>query len=169
MIEIPITTQRLAIRCFEPADLERFLTFMLDKESTRYLAFPADQTTAAGARQLFDAVIDAYDSPDPIHAYAIADLASGKYVGSCGFALHEPGIAECYYSVNRDHRGNGIATEATRALVGALAALVEVRAYCHPENAAAHAVATSCGLQHRGRVRRVQTDLEVEEFALPTL
>lgn len=164
MIDLPIATERLTIRRLTPRDLDTFLEFMLDEDSTRYLAFEPEQTTAEGAKGLFEYVLQAYDTPEPVHACAIADKATDEYLGSCGFSPYEEGVVECYYSVNAPHRGKGIAAEATTALVTVLSATVEVRAYCHPDNAAAHKVALRAGLEHAGSARNANSGLEGELF-----
>ena len=164
MIDTPISTERLTIRRFRPADIEGYLHFMLDDNSTRFLAFETEHKTEVGARALFDYVIANYDSEEVVHAYAIIDDSTGTYVGSCGFAPYEDGIVECYYCVNRDHRGRGIANEATSALVRALSRSVEVRAYCHSDNIAAHTVAKKCGMEHVGPGRNKNTGLDGELF-----
>jgi RimJ/RimL family protein N-acetyltransferase len=149
-MKIPIETKRFVIRRFEESDLQRFLSFMLNEDSTKYLMFEAEQKTGAGARALFDYVRDAYDSNEPIHSYAIAEKETNRYVGSCGYAPYDDGIVECYYSVNNDEVGKGIATEVTSVLAKLLSSEVEVRAYCHPDNYAAHAVAKKSGFEPKG-------------------
>ncbi|MCO6510900.1 MAG: GNAT family N-acetyltransferase [Aridibacter famidurans] len=146
----PIHTKRLTIRRFEPSDLEPFLEFMTDEGSTRYLQFEEEHKSIAGATGLFEAVLAAYDSDEPVHSYAIADRESGEYLGSCGYAPYSEGICEVYYAVNRKHSGKGIATEATRAIAELLAEDFEVRAYCAPENKAAHRVALAAGFEDQG-------------------
>ncbi|MEM8536187.1 MAG: GNAT family N-acetyltransferase [Chloroflexota bacterium] len=150
MFSVPLETERFVIRRFKPKDLEDFLAFMLDDESTKYLAFEDEQKTAAGARALFDFVCSSYESDNPIHSYVIAEKGSDRYLGSCGFAPYDEGIYECYYSVNTAARGQGVATEATKAMVQLLAEDSEVRAYCHPENHTSRAVATKVGFVHKG-------------------
>ncbi|WP_080811033.1 GNAT family N-acetyltransferase [Halomicronema hongdechloris] len=150
MLHLPIETERLRIRRFEPSDSLPFLEFMLDQASTRYLMFEARQKTEPGARELFESVCSAYDSPAPIHAYAIATKDSNRYLGSCGYSPYDDGIVECYYSINRSEWGRGFATEALIALASQLATQVEVRAYCHPDNVAAHAVARKAGFVDQG-------------------
>jgi len=137
---------------------------MLDEESTRYLAFDDEQKTAAGAEALFELVCSAYDSEDPIHSYAIAQKSSDRYVGSCGFAPYDDGIYECYYGVNKAERGQGVATEVTRAMAKRLAETSEVRAYCHPENNAAHAVAKKAGFSRQGMSLHKNFGIESELF-----
>lgn len=161
MIEIPINTERLIIRPFESKDLEPFLSFMLDDESTRFLTFDAEQKTKPGATALFEYVLQAYASPEPVHSYAIVERETGEYVGSCGYAPYEEGIVECYYCVNSEHRGKGIATEAAKALIQALVSSTEfreIRAYCHPENSAAHDVALRLGMTAKGQAKHKDLD-----------
>ncbi len=167
LINLPIETERLIIRRFKEEDLDGFLCFMLNEESTKYLVFKPEQKTESGAKALFDNVVNAYDTQDAVHGHAIVDKAAGEYVGSCGFMTYEDGIVECYYSINAEHCGKGFATEATKALVEALSETFEVRAYCHSENLAAHAVARKCGMEHRGVARNKNTGLEYELFVRP--
>ena len=164
MFSVPLETERFRIRKFEPKDLRAFLAFMLDSESTKYLAFGDEQKTEEGAKELFNFVCSSYGSDRPVHSYAIAEKNSDRYVGSCGFAPYDEGICECYYSVNEAERGRGIATEVTKAMVRVLSEAVEVRAYCHPENNSAHAVAKKAGFTHHGRQPHQNFGIEGELF-----
>ena len=150
MIKIPMETSRFVIRRFEENDFQSFLNFMLDEESTKFLMFENEQKTESGAKALFDYVCGAYNSSEPVHSYAIAEKDTNRYVGSCGYAPYDDGIVECYFSINREEVGKGIATETTSALVKELSNVVEVRAYCHPENYAAHSVARKSGFESKG-------------------
>ena len=161
MIEIPISTERLIIRPFETKDLDPFLRFMMDDESTRFLTFEDEQKTKQGATALFEYVLQAYASPEPVHSYAIVERETDEYVGSCGYAPYEEGIVECYYCVNAEHRGKGIAIEATKSLIQELsnaAGVKEVRAYCHTENSAAHIVALRLGMTAKGQAKHKDLD-----------
>jgi RimJ/RimL family protein N-acetyltransferase len=145
-IELPILTDRLRIRRFGERDREAFLGFMLDPECTRYLMFPDEMKTRAGASGLLDAVTASYDADEPILSYAIALGEDDSYVGSCGLAAYPEGGCEVYYALNPGFRGRGYATEAMAALLARLPAHMMVRAFCHPENEAAHAVARRLGM-----------------------
>lgn len=149
-MKIPLGTKRFMIRRFHASDLPRFLDFMLDHESTAFLMFDPQQKTEEGAMALFNAVCGAYDLEEPIHSYAIADKDTNRYIGSCGYALYDDGVFECYFSVNQDETGKGVATEATSALVQELSKQAEIRAYCHPDNIAAHTVAKKSGFVPMG-------------------
>lgn len=161
MIELPISTERLIIRKFESQDLDPFLSFMLNDNSTRFLTFEDEQKTEPGATALFEYVLQAYTSPDPVYSYAIVELETDEYVGSCGYAQYEEGVVECYYCVNAEHRGKGIATEAAKALIQALSKtneFKEIRAYCHAENTAAHDVALRLGMKAIGLAKHKDLD-----------
>ncbi|MEE9190943.1 MAG: GNAT family N-acetyltransferase [Candidatus Neomarinimicrobiota bacterium] len=167
MIQIPIETDRLVIRRFKEKDLKAFLEFMLDAEATQYLTFEDKQKTEGGAKALFDYVCSAYDSGQPIHSYVIAEKSSDRYLGSCGYTPYDEGIYECYYSVNKSEQGDGIATEATRAITEQLARAHELRAYCHPKNYAAHAVARKVGFKPQGIKLHKNLSIESELFVYP--
>ena len=83
-------------------------------------------------------------------SYAIAEKKTNQYVGSCGYAPYENGTVEFYYSVNKDETGKGIATETISELAKELSKEVVVRAYCHPDNYAAHSVAWKSGFVPKG-------------------
>lgn len=166
MFSVPRETERFVIRRFEAKDLSAFLAFMLDDESTKYLAFEDEQKTEDGATALFHFVCSAYESENPIHSYAIAEKVTDRYLGSCGFAPYDEGIYECYYSVNQTELGKGVATEVTSAIAHTLSANFEIRAYCHADNHAAHVVAKKAGFMHQGTHMHKNFGMEGELFYL---
>lgn len=169
MIHLPIQTERLTIRKLTLSDLEAFLSFMLDNESTKFLAFTREQKTEAGARELFNFVIESYSSSRPIHSYAIENQKNHQYIGSCGFADYSQGIFEIYYSINHESRSQGFATESTKALINYLANtsdINEIRAYCHPDNLLAHSVAKKSGMLPKGLALHENFGMKGELFAI---
>ena len=79
---------------------------------------------------------------------------------SLRIAERTPTGAEIGYSVVRDYRGRGIATEAVAALVGEgfeQAHLQQVRAYCVPENAHRARSCAATGFHDEGTVRHGAT------------
>lgn len=149
-MKIPLDTEHFMIRRFQASDLPKFLDFMLNQESTAYLMFEPQQKMEKGAMALFDAVCEAYDSAEPVHSYAISDKRTNRYIGSCGYAPYDDGVFECYYSVNQDETGKGVATEVMSVLAQELSLEAEIRAYCHPDNYAAHSVAKKSGFVPMG-------------------
>ncbi len=156
-IDLPLNTDLLRIRRFQPSDREAFLTFMLDPDSTRFLMFPDEVRTETGASGLLDQVIAAYDSEEPIQSYVIALQGDDRYVGSCGLAPYPVGGCEIYYALNPECRGHGYATEAMAALLARIPGDVIVRAFVHPRNRAAHAVAERLGMVSRGEHAHAQS------------
>jgi RimJ/RimL family protein N-acetyltransferase len=68
--------------------------------------------------------------------------------------------AEIGYSVVREHRGQGVATEAVAALIEEAfkrARLAEIRAYCLPENLSSRAVLRHNGFEDQGTLARGAT------------
>lgn len=152
-----IETQRLLIRPFQSKDLPFFLEFMLDEMATEYLSFTDSQKTPEGARALFWQVVESYSTDDPTLALVIEDKENGYFMGSCGGApLAEEGVVECYYSLLPKYWGMGFATEASKALVGYLLSLNEVRvvkAFVSPYNPRSIHVAERIGMQALGQAR----------------
>ncbi|MBE9040863.1 GNAT family N-acetyltransferase [Oscillatoriales cyanobacterium LEGE 11467] len=161
-ISLPLRTQRLVVRKFQPSDLPAYLEFMLDGESTQYLAFDDAQKTESGATELFNYVVSAYDSENPVHAYAIALAETDRYVGSCGFSPYEDDVVECYYSINPGDRRQGYAIEAMQGLLEALVAsgIGEVRAYASAQNIPSLKLAQKLGMTNRGPVVHAHSGLE---------
>ncbi|MEB3283641.1 MAG: GNAT family N-acetyltransferase [Lyngbya sp.] len=162
-IPLPIPTARLIIRQFIPDDIAGYLAFMLDPQSTQYLAFQDSQKTPEGATELLNFVCSSYRSENPIHAYAIAFKDSDEYVGSCGFASEALNCVEIYYSINSQYRRQGYAYEATKALINALKSnpfISEIRAYSAPENQASLNLAQKLGMISKGQVVHPHSGLE---------
>lgn len=160
---LPIRTENLILRQFFPEDLKAYLEFMLDSESTQYLAFDQAQKTEKGATELFNFVMSSYDSENIVHAYAIALADSNQYVGSCGFAGDGANNIECYYSIHPKHRRQGYAYEAMRALfevLQSIPSIAEIRAYCAPENTASMGLAEKLGFKRIGHVVHPHSGLE---------
>ncbi|MEM8778142.1 MAG: GNAT family N-acetyltransferase [Cyanobacteria bacterium P01_G01_bin.49] len=167
MFLVPLKTERLVIRKFQQKDLSAFLEFMLDEESTKYLAFTEEQKTEEGAKALFDLVYQSYESQTPIHSYVIAGQDQDHYLGSCGFTPYDEDIYECYYSVSKAQWGQGVATEAIKTIAEELSKTAEIRAYCHPNNVAAHRVAKKAGFIPKGLTLHQHFDIEGELFVYP--
>jgi ribosomal-protein-alanine N-acetyltransferase len=172
MLNLPITSDRLIIRQFSATDLDTYLEFMLDPDSTKYLAFAPEQKTRQGATDLFNYVVASYAADNPaevIHAYAIALKEDNTYIGSCGFSAYEPpAIYECYYSINQPYRQQGYAYEAMLALIKALAetaTITELRAYSNPANLASIKLAQKLGFSDRGKTTHQHSGLDGVMYA----
>ena len=152
MKDLHIETKRLSIRPFQEKDLDLFLEFMLDENATKYLMFTDEQKTKQGATDLFNFVVNSYNTENPVHSYAIVDKED-NFVGSCGFSpLDETKkMYECYYSILPRYWRQGFATESTKALLEYCfneLGIEEMRAYMHPDNPMSEGVAKKVGMKY---------------------
>jgi hypothetical protein len=67
-----IETPRLIIRPLVAGDLETFVSFMTDEETTTAFMFSDEQKTEKEAQVFFDRIITSYSSNAPYFVYAIA-------------------------------------------------------------------------------------------------
>lgn len=115
--QLPIDTHRLRIRRFRQEDGATFAEFMTDATSTAFLEFGGEeQRTEAGAKALIQTTIDAYDSEQPLLAFAVEALPGGAFVGFCGLHPHDSTTVEIMYAVMPSARKRGYATEIAKTL-----------------------------------------------------
>lgn len=113
---LPIKTARLQIRQFSQADIEPFVHFMTDRESTQFLTFGEEQKTAAGAKELIQMTIGSYNSATPMLAFAVEEQATRTFVGFCGLTPHDNETVEIMYAIMPSARRQGFATEVAAQL-----------------------------------------------------
>jgi RimJ/RimL family protein N-acetyltransferase len=162
-----IQTNRLVLRRHRLEDLDAFIAFLGDAAATRYMAFTPEQKTPEGARQMLDYVIASYATDAAIFSLTIADPVTDRYLGSCG-ANPDGEDIEIYYTILPEFQGEGLATDAARALVEHLAAATPARivAYVVEENAGSVRVAERLGFADAGPVDRRAASGELEYAAL---
>ena len=150
-----IAADHVVLRRHKPEELDAFAAFLADEDATRYMAFTPEQKTRAGAAQMLDYVISAYDTEAAVFSLTIADPETDEYLGSCG-ASPDGGELEIYYTVVPRRQGEGIATEAARALVDHLRSeqQSDLTAYVVEENVASVAVVKHLGFSDSGVVKR---------------
>ncbi len=169
MLSVPdqLATSRMVLRRHKPENLDAFAAFLADEDATRYMAFTPEQKTRAGASQMLDYVIAAYDTDAAVFSLTIADRETDEYLRSCG-ANPDGEEIEIYYTVVSHRQGEGITTDASRALVNHLRRETQSRlvAYVVEENAASVAVAERLGFSDSGAVNRQAStgDLEHSEM-----
>lgn len=167
MCEQPIDTACLRIRRFEQGDVEPFISFMIDRESTQFLTFDNEQKSSKGAKALLKATIRSYDSEHPMLAFAIEELTTRTFVGFCGLTPHDQETVEIMYAVMPGARRKGYATEIATAL--AQYALDElgydrVVAPIAPTNEFSKVVAAKAGFKDCGLTANANTAVVVHQF-----
>ena len=148
---LPLLTERLELRAFEPSDLEALHAVNGDPEVTRFMRpYPTIEHT----RRALDIHVREARAGNPAF-WAVIERASGDLIGDAGVGLID-GIGpefELGYALGTPWWGRGYATEAARAVrdyaLGELA-LPEVLALVRPGNAASINVVEKIGMERVG-------------------
>jgi RimJ/RimL family protein N-acetyltransferase len=85
--------------------------------------------------------------------FCLVDRGTRQVLGVAGLNRDGPGSAELHYWIRSDHSGQGLTTEACRALVDWAPRVLEVRRltlWAGRDNAASRRVATKLGFAHVG-------------------
>ena len=149
-----IETERLVLRPVALQDVEDVLAFATDAEWARYLPVPQPYTRRDAeefvAGQL---LIEREKNP----SWAI--VCDGVVIGGINLRLDvENHACELGYSVARKHWGQGLATEAARAVIDAAfqadKTLHKVRAMADVRNGASQRVMAKVGMTREGVLRQ---------------
>jgi [ribosomal protein S5]-alanine N-acetyltransferase len=150
-VALPILTERLEIRVFDPGDLHALHAVYGDPEVTRWM--PA-YSTIEHTRRALEKHVAAGRAGGPA-LWAVVERASGELIGDAGFAPLD-GVGpevELGYTLGRHWWGRGYATEAARACLaeafGPLG-LERVVAVVRPENDASIHVLEKLGMMREG-------------------
>lgn len=113
---LAITSPRLVVRRFSPADLYDILDFVSHPSVAR--AAPEIEATEAGVKQYID-LQNSYQpfEQDKCFDLAIERRADGKVIGLLTLVRREHEQGALGYALGIEHRGQGYVTEAARALI----------------------------------------------------
>jgi ribosomal-protein-alanine N-acetyltransferase len=150
-VAIPILTERLEIRAFEPSDLRALHAVYGDPEVTRWMP---SYSTIDQTRRALEKHVAAGRTGGPA-LWAVVERSSGELIGDAGLAPLD-GVGpevELGYTLGRRWWGRGYGTEAARAcLAEALGplGLKRVVAVVRPENDASIHVLEKLGMTREG-------------------
>ncbi len=116
-VDIILQTARLTLRRFVPQDLDDLLALYADPEVTRHI--PDAPTTPEGTVRELAWHISGPDGQPELGLWATIHRDTGAIIGRCGllpWALDGKREVEVAYLFARQHWGQGLATEAARAL-----------------------------------------------------
>ncbi|WP_062134753.1 GNAT family N-acetyltransferase [Demequina aestuarii] len=146
-----IDTERLTLRCYEPADLDS-MSAVITAERDRLAVFmPWARSEPISPRERAEVVatfIREFDERENF-TFGMFDRQSGEYVGSTGMHTRlGPDAFEIGYWIRADREGTGLIREAVAAQTWVAletlgAAWVEIR--CDPANARSRRVPDSLG------------------------
>ena len=143
-----LETERLVFRPFTPGDLPLLLDLHSDPQVQRYIGGMWE----AGACQRR---LDQYVADQAAHGVSKwkAFLKDGTFVGRAGISFWAVTGFELGYSFKRMAWGQGLATEAARAIVGwawANTAVDRLCGFTEPENLASRRVLEKVGMNYEG-------------------
>lgn len=151
---LPLITPRVLVREFTPADFAALRAIDADPEVLRYRSRP--EITPDMTREFLAQAASSAAEGAGRARYALAVVLrggpqAGQLIGQCGLTRLPPGTeAFLWYSLNRQHWGQGYMTEAARAVLAfgfEAAGLERIFAECHPENLASVQVMQRIGLR----------------------
>lgn len=112
---LPIETDRLRLRLFEPSDAARLAAYRSDESVARYQSWTEmthDEATAFISEQ------PRHPEHDQWFQIAIADKHTDDLIGDIGLCTHAPGTnAEIGFTLAPLAQGRGFASEACRAAI----------------------------------------------------
>lgn len=143
-----LRTERLLLRPFGSGDVDDVFAYATDPEWSRYLPVP-DPYTRRDAEEFVARCLLA----DGEKRFEWAVVHEGRVSGGVSLRVQRPGVAEMGYSIARPLWGQGLATEAARAVVEHAfenLGLVHVHAYADIRNEASWRVMEKLGMQRVG-------------------
>lgn len=148
-----LETERLILRRWSLDDAGALFEICRDAEVMRYIGTRKPYTTLAEAEKFLHWAV-AYQKENGFCRWAVVEKASGKIIGSCGFAYpHATPEVELGYLFDRAVWGKGFATEAASACLdygfGKLG-FREIIAITDLENIASQKVLEKIGFTQRG-------------------
>jgi ribosomal-protein-alanine N-acetyltransferase len=148
-----ITTDRLQLRPWSFDDLPDVLSYATDEEFGRYLPVPRPYDEAQARRYIASQIL--LDGKQRI-AWAIR--RAQHTIGGINVSFHDDfRIAELGYAVSRAHWGQGLASEAARAVIATAFTthpqLARVRAMADARNTRSHRVMEKVGMTREGLLR----------------
>ncbi len=150
MLDLPLSTDRLLLRLHAPEDRAPFISLVTDERFFEHLIVPERQRTPEGAAEVFDTIRSSYGTDEPVWGLTVADRARDEFIGTVALHLAPFGEAfELFYAIVPHRWGEGLATEAVKALLDALPDK-DIVALTSPANVRSRHVALAAGMEDAG-------------------
>lgn len=152
-----LETARLRLRRLTMRDAADIYDYSRDPQVARHVLWDAHRSIGE-SRAYLRYMLRKYRMNEPA-SWGIELKSTGRVIGTIGFMWIQPdnAAAEVGYSLARDHWGEGIMTEALRAVIAYAfdnLRLNRVEAIHELDNPASGAVMRKCGMRHEGRLRQ---------------
>ncbi len=156
---LPRTVERIVLRRLRPADLTDFQSYRTDLEVGRYQGWSPVPSSVARVF-LTDMSVVKFTAVDVWFQLGIADRLTDRLIGDIGFSICGPGHqhAELGFTLARPAQGQGLATEAVRAMIDVLfehTGIARVVSMVHTQNHACVRLLQRVGMTLVGTVDSV--------------
>lgn len=155
--DLPVLeTERLRLRKLTPDDAPDIFEYASDPEVTRYLIWSSHRTID-DCRDFITSAMDRYRKRG-VAPWGIVHKADRKVIGTCDFITWWPAHAraEIGYALSRTYWGQGIMTEAVRAIIDfgfCVKELNRIQALCEVANVGSARVMEKVGMTFEGILR----------------
>jgi RimJ/RimL family protein N-acetyltransferase len=161
-----LTTERLRLRPRTMADLDACVAMDLDPEVHRFIYVDSPPERMEHRAQLHARIASGWPAAGGI--WVVEWQHAPGFLGWCGlFPLEDSGLIEIGYRYVRSAWGQGIATEAGRAVLDhgfRVLGLDPIVAVTHPANLASQRVLEKIGLKRRGAALHYGQSLSLFEL-----
>jgi RimJ/RimL family protein N-acetyltransferase len=153
-----LTAPRVALRRFQPGDVDAFVRYRSVAEVARYQSWDAPYPAAAGADFIRQMMTRHPDTAGEWFQFAVVLRTTGELIGDCAAGPHDGDVrqAEIGFTIAPGYQGRGFAPEAARCLLDYLFGARRkhrVVAYCDARNAASASVLERLGMRLEGHLR----------------
>ncbi|HYO50041.1 MAG TPA: GNAT family protein [Chloroflexia bacterium] len=152
-----LETVRLLLRKVTPDDAQDVFEYAIDPEVARYTTWEPHQSIE-DSRLFVARLMEGY-AAGKVTTWGMVHKADSKLIGMCGFAEWIPyhARAEVGYAMSRKYWGQGLMTEAVRAVIAfgfETMRLNRVEARCLVENVGSARVMEKAGMRFEGILRQ---------------
>jgi RimJ/RimL family protein N-acetyltransferase len=155
---VTLTTSRLQLRPFVPADVDAVHAACQDPDIQRWIGAIPSPYAREDAAHFVQQVAPAGWASGSHLTFAVTDASSGELLGNVGLhvpGLHSPGVAEIGFWCAAPARGRGVITEAAAAVAawGFGRDVARLEWYAEVGNTASRRVAEKLGFSYEGCLR----------------
>ena len=153
-----LSARRVALRRFQPGDVDAFVRYRSVAEVARYQGWDAPFPRAAGEDFVRELMTRHPDTAGEWFQFAVVLRTTGGLIGDCAAGPHcgDARQAEIGFTIAPGYQGRGFATEAAGCLLGYLFGARRkhrVVARCDARNAASAGVLEKLGMRREGHLR----------------
>lgn len=152
--QIPtLETERLILRRILPSDLNDVYDYASNPSVSRFLLWYPHESKKRTVQYL--RLLDKKYKKAEFYDWGVVNKSDGRLIGTCGFTSFDlvNNSAEVGYVLNYAYWGQGLAAEATRAVITFAFEILQVNrveANFMPENSGSRRVLEKCGMRREG-------------------